>query len=116
MSTRRFSAANSDQSGKRNHVSRRGRTRSDDTSCRFAEQLERRTMLCGLHLDVPMKPVIEERPDLVGVDRSTLNLGFEPANIVWTNRGAASDGFAARSARPRPWRAVVDAVIVSYER
>jgi hypothetical protein len=76
------------------------------------EMLESRRMLCLDHL--AQLELIEERPDLIGASPAE---GGEPANIVWTNRGQASDGFAARFGTSAPLaRAVVDAVIVAYER
>ena len=62
-------------------------------------------MLCGQswHVDPPA-PVIEERPDLVGKPRDPSLAGFEPANIVWVNRGQASDNFTVRFGTLAPQR------------
>lgn len=83
------------------------------------EILETRVMLCALH---DVGPVVDERPDLVGVSNPSEVL--EPADIVWVNRATTTaggtgdtDSFGARFGTSAPLaRAVVDAVIVAYER
>jgi hypothetical protein len=76
------------------------------------EPLETRRLLCLQHIQ--HTPVIEERPDLVGAPGPEV---LDPADIVWTNRGQASDGFAARfGTSANLMRGVVDAVIVAYEK
>jgi len=103
----------------RNHTSTKQRRprKSVDESARMCESLERRTMLCGASWDVAEPgPVIEERPDLVGKPIDKSRIGVDPANIIWVNRGAASDNFNARFGTLAPTaRAVVDAVIDYYE-
>src|SRR5687767_10582252 len=83
------------------------------------EPLESRRMLCVEHgfLDGP----VELRPDLNGAPAA---VGGETADIVWVNRGTATaagagdtDLFGARFGTSAPIaRAVVDAVIVAFER
>ncbi|MBC8109112.1 MAG: hypothetical protein H7Z14_21175 [Anaerolineae bacterium] len=83
------------------------------------EPLETRRLLCSLH--TPVDNPIELRPDLVGARASAV---ADPADIVWTNRGTATaagagdtDLFGARFGTSAPLaRAVVDAVIVAFER
>ncbi|CAN5441984.1 hypothetical protein BH09PLA1_BH09PLA1_10750 [soil metagenome] len=82
------------------------------------ESLEPRRLLCAEHL---VENPIELRPDLVGLNSTAAG---EPADIVWTNRGTATaagagdtDLFGARFGTSAPLaRAVVDAVIVAFER
>jgi hypothetical protein len=92
-------------------VSRSTRKSSARTISRFLEPLETRRLLCGLPHE--HKPVVEEAPHLVGQPGPEVN---EPANIVWVNRGLASDNFAARfGTSAELMRRVVDAVIEAYE-
>lgn len=74
------------------------------------EPLERRTLMCLVHA----ADFKELRPDLVG---ATAEGGPEvAADIVWVNRGLASDGFSVFGAQAENARRVVDAVIVAFER
>src|SRR3954470_9930761 len=83
------------------------------------ETLETRRLLCALH-EPADEPPVKLRPDLVG-KQIQVN---EPANIVWSNRatttagGAAdTDGFGTTFGTLAPTaRAVVDSVIVAFER
>ena len=84
------------------------------------ELLETRRLMCVLHMQE--QPPIELRPDLVGTRTSAVG---EPADITWVNRGTATaagapgdtDLFGARFGTSAPLaRAVVDAVIVAFER
>jgi hypothetical protein len=79
---------------------------------RMIEPLEARRLLCSFHID--HGPVVELRPDLIGVERGAAEGGL--ADIVWVNRGQASDGFAGVfGTNANTARAVVDAVIQAYE-
>src|SRR5262249_20528157 len=88
------------------------------------ESLESRRMLCAAH-QLQVGKVIELRPDLlkaalkVQKQKGTLasSLIGPPADIVWVNRGQASDGFDATFGTSAGLaRGVVDAVITMYER
>lgn len=74
--------------------------------------------MCADHV-LQNQQVAEERPDLLNARGASADAN-EPANIVWTNRGSTSsdsDGFNSRfGAAAETARAVVDAVIVAYER
>ncbi len=87
-------------------------------SSRPFESLESRTLMCLEHAMGQSFAPIEERPDLVNVRAS--GDANDPADIVWVNRGSATsdtDGFNAKfGAAAATARAVVDAVIVAYER
>ena len=83
------------------------------------EILESRQLLCGIPLHHPQHAPafdwdIERREaERLGVREG----GPEATSIVWTNRGDASDGFAATfGASAAAGRAVVDAVLDSWER
>jgi len=77
------------------------------------ETLERRVVMCALH---QIQPPVELRPDLVG--RETEGSGPDAAaDIMWVNRGQASDGFAATfGANAEPARRVIDQMIIDFER
>ncbi|MBC8107569.1 MAG: hypothetical protein H7Z14_13340, partial [Anaerolineae bacterium] len=97
------------------------------------ETLETRRMLCMDHV-MQQQHVIElatptvSRPGAKpakgtvataadGGSSRGLNSVADAADIIWTNRGLASDNFAARfGTLAETARQVVDAVIVSYER
>lgn len=91
-------------------------------SSRPFEQLEARQMMCLDHV-MAAANVVEERPDLPFSRGGSGDAG-EPADIVWVNRANSTaagaddtDGFGARFGTSAPLaRAVVDAVITSYER
>src|SRR5688572_1086451 len=108
----------------RTKFSRRGpcpRTSNLSSTARF-EPLESRRMLCGLHIEQPAEIRALSADELVQSGSS--GRGANDADIVWTNRanttsgGAGdSDGFGATFGTSAPLvRAVVDAVITSYER
>lgn len=97
----------------------RRNTRRQPVSGRPIEilQLERRVMLCGLHMDHLIAPpafdwVVEEREAM----RLSARGGPEATSIVWSNRGQAGDGFAANfGTSANAGRAVVDAVLDYWE-
>jgi hypothetical protein len=85
------------------------------------ETLECRKLLCGATWDVHHEPPVELAPETIdretGISPPSMREVADPANIVWTNRGQASDGFAARfGTSANLARNVVDAVIIAYER
>ncbi len=95
------------------------RSRLNGSSRVLCEPLELRRLLCGLH--IATEPIVELRPDLVGVEPSAPEGGPEAADIVWTNRGGGGsdgdDGFDdVFDGNAETARRVVDAVIAEYER
>ena len=91
------------------------------------ERLETRLLLSGISkqrselLVDNSGPVIELAPETIdprtGISPPHMSGRVpDPANIVWVNRGLASDGFAARFGTSAALaRGVVDAVIARYE-
>jgi hypothetical protein len=113
------------------HMSRSSRTRHGSRTLSLFEHLETRRLLSkGAptfgRLDlIPSKPV-ELAPETIdpATGLSRPNRVLDPADIVWVNRANTTtggtgdtDGFGARYGTSAPLcRAVVDAVIVAYER
>lgn len=85
------------------------------------EPIERRLLLCGLHLDYLIAPpefdwAVEQQAAERSA-RSVAEGGPEAVQIVWSNRGQASDGFASNfGTSAAAGRAVVDAALDHWER
>ena len=111
---------------------KRRNRRSSNPAPRIYEPLEQRVLMCyEPHGMMPIAPTLpattESQP---AVQTTTLKAnntvqgggggttdGGTPLNIVWTNRGQASDNFAATfGGNAAQARGVVDAVIAQYER
>ena len=85
---------------------------------RACEPLECRRFLCADHL--AQSDILELAPETInpetGISDTRPDEVADPADIVWVNRGQASDGFAARfGTLANQARAVVDAVIDNFE-
>jgi hypothetical protein len=94
-------------------------SRRRTASARLCEPLERRTLLCIDHL-LPKGEIVELAPETIdpdtGISPTRPGDAADPADIVWTNRGQASDNFNARfGTMANQARAVVDAVIDYFE-
>lgn len=79
------------------------------------EVLERRTLLCGLpHTELIRAPEFDWAVENTAQERSGSG---DAVSIVWSNRGQASDGFAAAfGTSAEAGRAVVDAVFTQWSR
>ena len=84
-----------------------------DVSTFFAprglEPLERRTLLCAVHTHNDPTESTDVPAGYVGPEGGA-------ADIIWTNRGQASDNFAVFGANATRAREVVDAVLIAFER
>src|SRR5688572_9131160 len=76
---------------------------------RGLEPLERRTLLCAVH-------TYNDPTESTAVPPGHQSLAGGGADIIWTNRGLASDNFAVFGAQAAAARNVVDAVLVAFER
>ncbi len=73
------------------------------------EPLESRTMLCAVH-------TYNDPSESTAIPAGYQGPEGGGADIIWTNRGLASDNFAVFGANAERARQVVDAVLVAFER
>jgi hypothetical protein len=86
--------------------------------CRTIEPLEQRRLLCAIPLEeLTPAPEFDWGIEAASQAEHAADGGPEVTDIVWTNRGLASDGFAANfGTSANAGREVVDAVLESWER
>jgi hypothetical protein len=99
-------------------VSRNNREKSRRfKSSVLAERLELRALLCGLpHSELIAPPVFDWKLER-RVAAENRSAGGDAVSIIWSNRGAASDGFASTfGTAANAGRAVVDAVLAQWSR